>query len=265
MYYKKFRKDIESIGFKVNPYDPCVANRTINGKQHTVTWRHVDDLKSSHVNPKVNDEFLGWLKRMYASDAIGEVKAVRGHRHDYLAMVLDYSRPGVPRVDMTNYVKTMIADFPKKLEGVGTFPWTHKLFTVDDKSKKLDTERAAVFHTFVMKAMYLCKRARQDIQPGIAFLAKRTNEPNEGDWAKLVKILIFLKASQDKVTTLEADDSGTIKWYVDDAFAVHKDYKSHTGATMTLGKGVLCSVSTKQKVMSRTSTEAELVGVDDVI
>jgi hypothetical protein len=48
LYYKKFHKDIESIGFEVNPYNPCVANRIVNGKQHTVTW-HVDDLKSSHV------------------------------------------------------------------------------------------------------------------------------------------------------------------------------------------------------------------------
>ena len=45
----------------------------------------------------------------------------------------------------------------------------------------------------------------------------------------------------------------------------HVDFKSHTGATMTMGGGVLCSVSTKQKVMSRSSTEAELIGVDDVI
>ena len=64
---------------------------------------------------------------------------------------------------------------------------------------------------------------------------------------------------------MRADDTQTIKWHVDAAFAVHKDYKSHTGATMTLGEGVLCSVSTKQKVMSRSSTEAELVGLDDVI
>ena len=90
LYYKKFKKDIEAIGFKINPYDPCVANRMINGKQHTVTW-HVDDLKSSHVDPKVNDEFLEWLKHKYASDNIGEVKAVRGTRHDYLAMILDFS------------------------------------------------------------------------------------------------------------------------------------------------------------------------------
>ena len=122
-----------------------------------------------------------------------------------------------------------------------------------------------MFHTFVMKGMFLCKRGRQDIQPGIVFLATRTSEPNEGDWAKLIKILVFLKATQDEVTTMKADDTQSIKWYVDAAFAVHKDFKSHTGATMTLGEGTLCSVSTKQKVMSRSSTEAELVGVDDVI
>jgi hypothetical protein len=42
-YHKKFRKDIESIGFKVDPYDPCVANCMVHGKEHTVTW-HVDDI-----------------------------------------------------------------------------------------------------------------------------------------------------------------------------------------------------------------------------
>jgi len=64
---------------------------------------------------------------------------------------------------------------------------------------------------------------------------------------------------------MQADDTQTIKWYVDASFAVHKNFKSHTGATMTLGEGALCSVSAKQKVMSRSSTEAELVGLDDVI
>ena len=34
----------------------------------------------------------------------------------------------------------MINDFPDKLEGVGKFPWTDKLFTVDTKSKKLEYE-----------------------------------------------------------------------------------------------------------------------------
>jgi hypothetical protein len=100
LYYKKFRKDLEGIGFVVNPYDPCVANRIINGSQHTVTW-HVDNLKSSYKNLRINDEFLEWLKKTYASDNIGKIKAVNGKRHKYVAMTLDYETPGVLKVDMT--------------------------------------------------------------------------------------------------------------------------------------------------------------------
>jgi hypothetical protein len=73
MYYKKFRKDIESIGFEVNPYDICVTDRKFYGKQQTVTW-HVDDLKSSHVDSKVNDEFAEWCEETYGSEDLGHVK-----------------------------------------------------------------------------------------------------------------------------------------------------------------------------------------------
>ena len=44
-----------------------------------------------------------------------------------------------------------------------------------------------------------------------------------------------------------------------------KDFKSHTGATLSLGNGMICSMSTKQKLNTRSSTEAELVGVNDII
>ena len=29
LYYKKFRKDLEEIGFKINPYNLCVTNKTV--------------------------------------------------------------------------------------------------------------------------------------------------------------------------------------------------------------------------------------------
>jgi hypothetical protein len=64
-YYKKFQKDIESIGFEVYPSDPCIANQIIKAKQHIVSW-HDNDLKSSHVDSTANDEFLnGYKKSMH--------------------------------------------------------------------------------------------------------------------------------------------------------------------------------------------------------
>lgn len=35
----------------------------------------------------------------------------------------------------------MIDNFPNKLEGVGKFPWTGKLFSVNTKSKKLEYDK----------------------------------------------------------------------------------------------------------------------------
>ena len=55
LWYKKFQKDLEKHGFKFNPYDPCVANRTVAGKQHTVRF-HMDDLMSSHEDPREHDQ-----------------------------------------------------------------------------------------------------------------------------------------------------------------------------------------------------------------
>ena len=62
LWYKKFKSDLEQQDFKFNPYDACVANKQVKGKQQTVRF-HVDDLMSSHVDSKVNDEFAKWLNK----------------------------------------------------------------------------------------------------------------------------------------------------------------------------------------------------------
>ena len=46
---------------------------------------------------------------------------------------------------------------------------------------------------------------------------------------------------------------------------MHNDFRSHTGGVMTLGSGAIQTISTKQKVNTKTSTEAELVSFNDVI
>eukprot|EP00957_Ditylum_brightwellii_P193665 14747724-Ditylum_brightwellii.AAC.1 len=109
------------------------------------------------------------------------------------------------------------------------------------------------------------KRGRPDINPVIAFLSTRVKEPNGGDWVKLLKLLGFLKGTIKNVLTLDTDYAEELKWYVDAAFAVYNNTKSHTGATLTLGKGCVIRESTKQKVNSKSSTKAKLVAVDNKI
>ena len=56
-----------------------------------------------------------------------------------------------------------------------------------------------------------------------------------------------------------------IRCWVDASFAVHPDMRSHTGGIISLGKGGVYSTSTRQKLNTRSSTEAELVAVSDVL
>jgi len=43
---------LQGWGFTLNPYDKCIANKNIEGKQCTILW-HLDDLKISHMNKEV--------------------------------------------------------------------------------------------------------------------------------------------------------------------------------------------------------------------
>ena len=71
LFYCKLTKALLTYGFDLNPYDPCVANKMVNSEQLTVGW-HVDDLKSSHIDPNANNEFLQWIKYIFRH--LSEVK-----------------------------------------------------------------------------------------------------------------------------------------------------------------------------------------------
>ena len=66
LYYKKFVKSLLSIRFEINPYDPCIANKMINGKQMTICF-HIDDCKLSHHDCKAVNDFIEWLHQEYES------------------------------------------------------------------------------------------------------------------------------------------------------------------------------------------------------
>ena len=59
--HKKFVKFLEANDFIINPHDPCVANKTVRGKQLTITW-HVDDVKVSCKDKTAVDEFIQLIR-----------------------------------------------------------------------------------------------------------------------------------------------------------------------------------------------------------
>ena len=165
---------------------------------------------------------------------------------------------------MEKYIDEMLEEAPAEFsQEVKTCAASH-LFNVNEECPKLDKERKDIFHHLVAKCMFLCKRARPDIQLPVAFLATRVQDPNEDDWKKLGRMICFIRGYRD-VLTLEAKSFHVMKWWIDASYAAHPDRRSHTGGVLMPGKGAVIAKSSKQKINMKSSTEAELVGADDLI
>jgi len=149
--------------------------------------------------------------------------------------------------------------------GVAATPAAEHLFTVNDDASKLGKAETESFHSMTARLLFLCKRGRPDIQTAIAFLCTRVQHPDVDDQKKLDRVIRYLRHTKTLALTLEAENLEIIKWWVDASFAVHQDMRSHTGGTMSLGKGSIYSASVRQKLNTKSSTEAELVGVDDMM
>ena len=141
LFYIKLAENLKSIGFQLNPYDPCVANKILDGAQLTVVW-HIDDLKVSHIDGGVVTRMAAWLKKTYErlfKDGSGAMKLKRGMIHEYLGMILDYSTPGEVKITMYNYICDIVTDFQKydPSNKNAHKPAANHLFKVRDNQKKL--------------------------------------------------------------------------------------------------------------------------------
>ena len=88
-------------------------------------------------------------------------------------------------------------------------------------------------------------------------------EPDKDDWGKVKRVLKYLKSTHTMPLRLKIQQLQKPMWDIDAAHTVHMDCKGQTGAGMTFGRGAVMLLCRKQKVNTRSSTETELVGVDD--
>jgi hypothetical protein len=77
LWYELFSGTLKGMGFKLNPYDTCIANKTTDKKQCTIAW-YVDDTKISHVDDNVVSHVIERIE-----DRFGEMTVTGGKEHGF--------------------------------------------------------------------------------------------------------------------------------------------------------------------------------------
>jgi len=126
LWYELFTKTLIGMGFELNPYDPCVANSVIDGKQCTIVW-YVDNNKISHVSPEVVTNIIEAIVVRF-----GKMTVVRGKRHVFLGMNIVYNNNGTATITMKDYLTESIADSGIDASRTAATPVKKDLFTIDE-------------------------------------------------------------------------------------------------------------------------------------
>ena len=258
LWYDLYVSVLEKMGFKLNPYDKCVANKIINGKQCTICF-YVDDNKVSHVDKKVVDDIIAEVTKHF-----GDLTVSRGNKHTFLGIHFEIEN-GLFKLNMKDQILEAIDTFRDDVSLNVTSPATKNLREVDETSQQLDKEKSMTFHSVVAKLLFIAKRARPDVDPTIQFLCTRVSKSTVEDWGKLKRCLQFLNSTINEVRIIGVESLTDLYTWIDAAYAVYPDMKSQTGGCMSYGLGILHGKAVKQKLNTKSSTEAEIVGVSDYL
>ena len=257
LWYDDLSSFLKSIGFAENAKDKCVFNIVRKGSQLTVCI-YVDDLLCTSVSGDNMQWIDGALRAKYK-----EVSTNEGKVHSYLGQSFDFRREGECKVSMVGYTSDLLEDY--KVTGKRVTPAAENLFEINDSMERLPDAASKVFHSRVAKLLYLAMRVRPDILLAVSFLSTRVTKSTQEDWEKLERVLMYLNMTADLGILLRADEGLQIRGHIDASFAVHMDMKGQSGAMITVGTGPVSVSSKKQGLVTKSSTEAELVAISDML
>lgn len=211
IFWKDLTGKLQEWGFEMNPYDQCVANKMINGKQCTMLW-YVDDLKISHIEGGVVEEIINLLNKRYRKEA--PLTAMRGKVRKCLGMTIDYSEDVKVAIRMDDYVAGILEEASSDMDGEAPIPAAEYLHDVrQEGAELLSTDDHQHLHTMTAKLLFLSWRARPDIQEAVAFLTTmvKSADKDKDNYKKLGRAIRYLRSTPTLALTLEADNTHIIK------------------------------------------------------
>jgi hypothetical protein len=217
LWYNLFYGHLQKLGFVLKPYNSCVANRVIEGKQCTIAW-YVVNTKISHMDPNVVSSIVNQLEAPF-----NKMTITRRLEHMFLGMKIRYTGKGTAIITMKQYLEETLAECGMDITRTATAPALKNLFDVDDTSPMLSKAEGEVFHSVCAKLLYVSLRARVDILLPIVFLCTRVAKSAKQDQTKFKRVLEYLTGRLNNAYILGADDLGKMRSWVDAVFAVHPD------------------------------------------
>ena len=245
---------MKNDGFVPNPTEECCLNKP--GVTQITAGLFVDDVLATSKSLENLEALKSTLESKY-----GQVKAKFGNVQPFLGMQFDFGT-GHVSVDMIKFTNILLEEF-KGIVGYAKTPAYNNLFSVDDTSIPLTPAESKRCYRGVQMAAWLVGRNRFELGPAVAFLKSRVSKLTQQDFTKFKRVIMYLRKYPDLRLRITGNVDYQSTAYVDTSYDAYASKHGCSGASYSMGTGSLFAESSKQKLITLSSTECELVGAVD--
>ena len=258
LWYDDLKETLLKAGYTVNALDECVFNKEKGEDQCTIAI-HVDDMMITCKNESTINQLMIKLRERYTEG----LTIHEGPEVSYLGMTFSWKKEGKVIITQEGYIAELLEN--SGVDGTAKTPAADNLYEVREETPLASKETSDWFHSQVAKILYLAKRTKPECLTAVAFLTTRVTKCNLDDVVKLMRLIKYIRRTKDTGIILEPGNGGiNVRTYIDAAYGVYDDAKSVTGSIIMIGKaGPIHAKSVKQKIVTKSSTEAELVATSD--
>ena len=253
-FHRLLRETLIKIGFTQCKNDAALFYKG-RGFDLQIVSTHVDDLGCFGTS-KNNEWLTEQLKRCFKSISIER----NTKTFQYLGIAGKKLNDGSIVLNQPGFVEKIIKSFELETNKVTDMPYGGDLFQANGE---LEVHEEAVFRSRLMQISFLT-RTRPDIKLPIAYLSTRMHKPTIQDHLKLNRVARYLNGTRTLGLVFR---SCNMKLFcsADASYSIHDDRHGHSGSVLWLGNmnAPIHVSSKKQKLVARSSTEAELVSLSE--
>ena len=264
LWYQELARVLMEMGYEVTEADRGLFVKKIsrNGSiiASNIVSVHVDDLISAaSPNPegeRLSKEFWSTLESKWPG-----IKHQTGPRFKHLSWdIIQDPSTGSIRRSQASYIRDVLKTL--KIDKFENYPMRGNLLTHKPEASLLSPAKHSEFRSNLQKVAY-AREGRPDIDFVVAYLQRQQTAPTETDWSDLQHLLYYLNKEPEHWVMHEPSDL-QLRAFVDSSYNLTSDGASHYGFLLTVGHSLVGLKGGRINTVVRSSTEAEIVGVNEV-
>ena len=273
LWYEEISKTMTEAGWVIHSLDRCLFSKQDNNGDQCYVMLHVDDMG---VIMKPNSPEKHILKNLLELK-YEKLKVQDSDHVKYIGLEIKRDRTrNCFELTMIDYINKVCQIHQVNERDINASPLANPADSVDfgksdysleDMNTYLNEEQITAYRSLVMSMQYATL-----VKPSIKFhvisLATRQARPKHGDYKKALRVLTYIRDCREKPLLIYGiGEDPRIYLYTDASFDVYKNSVSHSGMCVFIGGagGAIHSSSRKQKSVTRSSTEAEIVSAVDAL